>query len=175
MHDQNKKPTCNCDSVFNCKMLPHLHLKPYDLTLKQGSYDEKESVDISDCTWARLQHTLVEMRRPRLRPQNRKDLMDCIFILATHLLGKQFTAKKKTRKRGSAERASTERASTERASAERASAESATHNVYNYETDQAALGLLVKLMAISHRFKLDDIEPELVCKHDLKPWQGANA
>ena len=142
-------------AAFNREMLPLLHLKTYDLTLKQGSYDETESVDISDCTWARLQHTLAEMRRPRRRPQNRRSLMDCIFILATHLLGKQFTAKKKTRNR--------------------ASAESATHNVYNYETDQVALGLLVKLMATSHRFKLDDIEPELVCKHDLKVWQGAHA
>jgi hypothetical protein len=142
-------------AAFNHEMLPCLRLKPYDLTLKQGSYDETESIDISDCTWGRLQRALAEMRRPRPRPRNRKHLMDCIFILATHLIGKHFTTKKKTRNR--------------------ASAESATHNVYNYETDQIALGLLIKLMATSHRFKLDDIEPELVCRYDLIKWQESHA
>ena len=35
------------------------------------------------------------------------------------------------------------------------------------------IGLLIKLMATPHRFKLDDIEPELVCKYDLTAWPAA--
>ena len=115
-------------------MLPTLCLKSYDLTLKQASYDENESIRVPDAVWARLQHTLLKMRRPRPRPVTRRSLMDCIFILSVELLGKHFTTRKKTRKR-----------------ALTALKEDATQNVYNYETDQVALGLVIKLMAVSHQ------------------------
>ena len=48
-------------------------------------------------------------------------------------------------------------------------------NVYNYETDQVALGLVIKLMAVSLRNKMCDIEPELVCRYDLLKWQQEHA
>ena len=53
--------------------------------------------------------------------------------------------------------------------------EGATQNVYNYETDQVALGLVIKLMAVSLRNKMCDIEPELVCRYDLLDWQQEHA
>ena len=53
--------------------------------------------------------------------------------------------------------------------------EGATQNVYNYETDQVALGLVIKLMAVSLRNKMCDIEPELVCRFDLIQWQRDHA
>ena len=84
--------------------------------------------------------------------------MDCIFILSVELLGKHFTTRKRTRKR-----------------ALTALKEDATQNVYNYETDQVALGLVIKLMAVSHRTKMCDIEPELVCRFDLIQWQRDHA
>ena len=79
--------------------------------------------------------------------------MHCIFILAVDLFGKHFTTKKKTCKRRDALKS----------------------NVYNYETDRVALGLVVKLMAMSHRTKMCDIEPELVDWYDLLQWQRDHA
>ena len=104
-------------AAFNRDMLPTLWLKSYDLTLKQASYDENESIQVPDKVWARLQHTLLKMRRPRPRPVTRRSLMHCIFILAVDLFGKHFTTKKKTCKRRDALKS----------------------NVYNYETDCVAL------------------------------------
>ena len=140
-------------AAFNPGMLPTLCLKSYDLTLKQASYDENESIRVPDAVWARLQHTLLKMRRPRPRPVTRRSLMHCIFILAVDLFGKHFTTKKKTCKRRDALKS----------------------NVYNYETDRVALGLVVKLMAMSHRTKMCDIEPELVDWYDLLQWQRDHA
>ena len=80
--------------------------------------------------------------------------MDCIFILSVDLFGKHFTTRKKTRKRAS---------------------EDGARNVYNYETDQVALGLVIKLMAVSRLTKMCDIEPELVGRYDLLQWQRDNA
>ena len=81
--------------------------------------------------------------------------MDCIFILSVELFGKHFTTRKKTRKRGSKE--------------------GGEQNVYNYETDRVALGLVIKLMAVSRLTKMCDIEPELVGRYDLLQWQRDNA
>ena len=53
--------------------------------------------------------------------------------------------------------------------------EDETQNVYNYETDQVALGLVIKLMVVSLRNKMCDIEPELVCRYDLLKWQQEHA
>ena len=136
-------------------MLPTLWLKSYDLTLKQTSYDENERIEISDLVWGKLQHTLLKMRRPRPRPVTRRSLMDCIFILSVDLFGKHFTTRKKTRKR--------------------ASKEGGAQNVYNYETDQVAMGQVIKLMVVSHRTKMCDIEPEVVGRYDLLQWQRDNA
>ena len=47
--------------------------------------------------------------------------------------------------------------------------------MHNYETDQVALGLVIKLMAVSHRTKMCDIEPELECRFDLIQWQRDHA
>ena len=145
-------------AAFNRDMLPTLWLKSYDLTLKQASYDESESIRVPDEVWGRLQHVLVKMRRPRPRPVTRRSLMDCIFILSVELFGKHFTTRKKTRKR-----------------ALTALKKDATQNVYNYETDQVALGLVIKLMVVSLRNKMCDIEPELVCRYDLLKWQQEHA
>ena len=120
-------------AAFNRDMLPTLWLKSYDLTLKQASYDESESIRVPDEVWGRLQHVLVKMRRPRPRPVTRRSLMDCIFILSVELFGKHFTTRKKTCKR--------------------TSGGDLKRNVYNYETDQVALGLVIKLMAVSLRNK----------------------
>ena len=142
-------------AAFNHDMLPTLWLKSYDLTLKQASYDENEHSEISDEVWGRLQHTLMKMRRPRPRPVTRRSLMDCIFILSQDLFGKHLTTRKKTRKR--------------------ALKDCMTQNVYNYETDQVALGLVIKVMLVSHRIKTCDIEPELVGRYDLLQWQHDHA
>jgi len=81
--------------------------------------------------------------------------MDCIFIVSVDLFGKHFTTRKKTRKR--------------------ALKEGVAQNVHNYETEQVALGLVIKLMAVSHRTKMCDIEPELECRFDLIQWQRDHA
>ena len=73
--------------------------------------------------------------------------MDCIFILSGDLFGKHFTTRKKTRKRAS---------------------EDGARNVYNYETDQVAIGQVIELMVLSHRTKTCDIEPEVVGRYDLQ-------
>lgn len=142
-------------SEFNHGMLPATWLKAYDLTLKQDSYDENERVTISDEVCRSLQRALAEMRRPRDQPKTRRSLMDCIFVLSEHLFGKHFTSKRKTRKR--------------------TSVGDETHNVYNYETDQAKLGLMIKLMTTSHRIKCADIEPDLVHRFNLIEWQRLHA
>ena len=143
-------------AAFNRDMPPTLSLKSYDLTLKQTSCDDKnESIQVPDKVWARLQHVLTKIRRPRPRPVTRRSLMDCIFILSGDLFGKHFTTRKKTRKRGSKE--------------------GGEQNVYNYETDQVALGLVIKLMAVSRLTKMCDIEPELVGRYDLLQWQRHDA
>ena len=143
-------------AAFNRDMLPTLWLKPYDLTLKQTSCDdENERIPVPDEVWARLHHVLLKMRRPRPRPATRRSLMDCIFILSADLFGKHFTTRKKTRKR--------------------ASKEGGAQNVYNYETDQVAMGQVIKLMVVSHRTKMCDIEPEVVGRYDLLQWQRDNA
>ena len=123
--------------------------------LKQASYDENESIQVPDEVWGRLQHVLVKMRRPRPRPVTRRSLMDCIFILSRDLFGKHLTTKKKTRKRGLKE--------------------CVAQTMYNYETDQVALGLVIKVMLVSHRIKTCDIEPELVGRYDLLQWQRDHA
>jgi hypothetical protein len=133
-------------TAFNHEMLPPLQLKSYNLTLKQAEYDENESIEIPDEVWGKLQHVLGKMRRPRPRPEKRRSLMDCIYVLSEHLFGKHFTSRKRT---------------------EKASNGGAPRNVYNYETDQVALGLVIKLMTVSHRTKLSDIEPELVYRYNL--------
>ena len=142
-------------AAFNRDMLPTLWLKSYDLTLKQASYDENEHSEISDEVWGRLQHTLLEMRRPRPRPVTRRSLMDCIFILSQDLFGKHLTTKKKTRKRGLKE--------------------CVAQTMYNYETDQVALRLVIKLVTMSYCTKMRDIEQELVDRYDLRRWQSGHA
>ena len=134
-------------TAFNRGMLPTLWLQSYDLTLRQASYDENESIEIPDEVWGKLKHVLVKMRRPRPRPKNRRNLMDCIYALSENLLGKLFTSRKKT---------------------EKASKEGTPRNVYNYLTDQVALRLAIELLAVCQDIKLRDIEPEIVCKYNLK-------
>ena len=80
--------------------------------------------------------------------------MDCIYVLSQDLFGKHFTTRKKT---------------------EKASKEGAPRNVYNYLTDQAALRLVIELLAVfSQDTTLRDIEPEIVRKYDLRTVRRAN-
>jgi hypothetical protein len=140
-------------AAFNHEMLPTLCLKSYDLTLKQACYDEGECIEVPDEVWAKLQPALKRMRRPRERPANRRDLMDCIYILSQDLFGKHFTTRKKTEK----------------------ASKGAPRNVYNYLTDQAALRLTIELLAVfSQDTALRDIEPEIVRKYDLRTVRRVN-
>ena len=107
-------------------------LKAYDLTLKQCSYDEDERISVSDDIW-RLY--LQGRRTCKVKPTNRRGLMQCIAALAKELFGKRFLEKTETCKRGKG-----------------------VKKMYNYKTNTAILNIAMKIMAWQDR--QEDIDPE---------------
>ena len=119
--------------VFNCGRPPDcMPLKAYDLTLKQCSYDEDERISVSDDIW-RLY--LQGRRTCKVKPTNRRGLMQCIAALAKELFGKRFLEKTETCKRGKR-----------------------VKKMYNYKTNTAILNIAMRIMAWQDR--QEDIDPE---------------
>ena len=120
--------------VFNCgRPLDCTVLKAYDLTLKQCSYDEDESISVSDDIWRLF---LQGRRTCKAKPINRRGLMQCIAALTKELFGKRFLEKTETCKRR----------------------KGVKNKMYNYKTSTAILNIAMKIMAWQDR--QEDIDPE---------------
>jgi hypothetical protein len=127
-------------AVFNHGLPPSSHLKAYDLTLKQASYDENEKVHVQDEIW---QHYTQGRRTRKNRPTSRKGLMECIITLSKELFGKKIIEKAQTSKKGE------------------------TNRVYNYNTNTALFKVAIGLMSWAECTQ-DDIEPDFARRYGLK-------
>ena len=134
--------------VFNVGMPESLHLKTYDITLAQKSYDEDEEIEITDALWGLYTH---KCRSTKKQPTTRRGLLTAIFSLSQKIFGKYFTMKNETcrmvhceKKKGSKQ-----------------------VKCYNYVGDDMFLRVHVDLADWSKRDLLD-IEPAIVAKYNLK-------
>ena len=128
--------------VWNHNLPEDVHLAPFDLTIKQSSYDEDETIEVSNGI---MQQYNVKRRDQKPQPGTRKELMNYIFRLARDVFGKHFCYKKRTRK----------------------AAKSSMGNVYNYLTNSALLQLWVEVWDWSS-IDTCDIEPTLIDRYEIE-------
>jgi hypothetical protein len=116
-----------------------VQLKPHDLTLRQSDYDEDNPVEVSDQLWKLYRHH--KRTRKTEKPQTRRDLMMCIYLLAKELFGSRFISRSETSKDGK--------------------------KCYNFRTDEQTVGTTIILMNWNQR-ELGSIDQEIVQKYDLE-------
>jgi len=126
--------------IFNRDLPPQCApLKPYDLTLKQTSYDEMDEIEVPDVIWQHYTHGRRIRKRCKDRPTNRRDVMQCITTLARELFGGRFVEKTETRKKGG-------------------------KKGYNYKTNETAIKIATKIMKWT--YTRDEIDPEFARRYE---------
>jgi hypothetical protein len=113
------------------------HLKAFDLTLKQASYDESGRIYVPEPLWKSYMHGRRTRGKQKYKPENRRDLMACIVTLSKELFGNKYVVKTKTRARQKGE----------------------TKNVYNYTANKTVIRVAVEIMCWKNCTE-SDIESE---------------
>jgi len=75
-------------TAWNKNMTQCSSLKPYNITIKQGNYDENQKLHIPDNVWDQYKRRLGYGSD---RPTTRRTVMECIFVLSQELFCKKYS------------------------------------------------------------------------------------
>jgi len=127
--------------AWNEDMPQYASLKPYNLTIKQGKYDEDEEFHFPDSVWDRYKRKLGGGSD---RPTTRRTVLECIFVLSQELFGKKYNIRTKTTRK----------------------VEGVKIKCYNYSCDLLALDVFTSLANWTD-CDLKDFEPGIVAGYEL--------
>jgi len=128
-------------TAWNMDMPPCAWLKPYDITMKQGQYNEDHRLDLPDYVWDQYKRRLEYGSD---RPTTRRTILECIFMLSQELFGKKYAVRKRTTRK----------------------VRGVEIKCYNYSCNLLALHVFT-VLANWTNCNLEDIEPEIVAGYEL--------
>jgi len=128
-------------TAWNKNMPPDAYLKPYNITIKQGNYDENQKLDIPDSVWNRYKR---KSGGGSDRPMTRRTVLECIFALSQELFGTKYNIRTPTTRKVNGVKI----------------------RCFNYSCDFLALHVFTSL-ANWNNCDLKDFEPEIVEGYEL--------
>jgi len=128
-------------TAWNEDMPRYASLKPYNLTIKQGNYDEDEEFGFPDSVWDQYKRRLGGVSD---RPTTRKTVLECVFVLSQEFFGTKYNIQTKTTRK----------------------VEGVDIKCYNYSCDFLALDVFT-ILANWTDCDLKDFEPAIVTGYEL--------